>query len=150
MNQTLDKLLKKCSNYNMKRIYQATTSLSLFLFSAANVYAQIDAGVKTPANNAVIAPKTNIGSIIGVFVSVIAVAAVLAALIFILIGAFQWITSGGDKGKVEAARNHIIAAIIGLVIVVLSFVIINVITQILGIGSIADLKIPTLQNLPQN
>lgn len=132
----------------MKRIYQVGTSISFLLLNTSAAFAQgIDAGVKTPANNAVIAPNTNIGSIIGVFVSVIAVAAVLAALVFILIGAFQWITSGGDKQKVEAARNHIIAAIIGLVIVVLSFVIINVITQVLGIGSIANLKIPTLKDI---
>lgn len=132
----------------MKRIYQAGASVSLLLLSASSAFAAIDAGVKPPPNNSVIPPGTNLGALVGLFIAVIAVVAVLAALVFIIIGAFQWITSGGDKQKVESARNHIIAAIIGLVIVVLSFVIINVITQVLGIGSIADLKIPTLNDIP--
>lgn len=131
----------------MKRIYNIPASLIILsLLNTPQAFAAVlDAGVKQPAGSTnFINAETSIGSIVSFFVSAIAVVAVLAALVFIIIGAFQWITSGGDKGKVESARNHIIAAIIGLVIVVLSFVIINVITTVLGIGPITNLKIPTL------
>ena len=40
----------------------------------------------------------------------------LAVLIFLFIGALNWITAGGDKGKIEAARERIIQALTGLAI----------------------------------
>lgn len=44
--------------------------------------------------------------------------AALAALLFLLTGAFTWITSGGNKENVDKAREKIQQAIIGLVIIV--------------------------------
>ena len=42
------------------------------------------------------------------------------------------------------ARNQIIAAIIGLVLVILSYVILNFVLQIFGLGSINELDVPKL------
>ena len=109
----------------------------------------LDAGIKSPAGSNVISPDQSIGSIISFLISFIIVIAFLAALLFIVIGAFQWITSGGDKQKVADARNHIIAAVIGLVVIALSFVIINVVISALGLGSLTSLKIPKLTDFGQ-
>ena len=43
----------------------------------------------------------------------------------IIYGGFRYITSGGDSGKVTGAKNTIIYAVIGLVIVVLAQVIVK-------------------------
>lgn len=94
--------------------------------------------------NRIISPSTPIGAIVSFVVAFIIVIAFLAALLFIVIGAFQWITSGGDKQRVADARNHILAAVIGLIVIALSFVIINVIITALGLGSLTNIKIPTL------
>lgn len=40
----------------------------------------------------------------------------LAVLAYMIIGAIGWITAGGDKGKVESARNQIVQSIIGLAV----------------------------------
>ena len=54
----------------------------------------------------------------------------MVVLVFMLIwGAFDWITSEGDKEKVGKARNKIINAIIGVVILAAAFAII----QVLGV-----------------
>ena len=45
------------------------------------------------------------------------IAAALAAFFYLILGGFQWITSGGDKAGTEAAREKITAAFIGLAIV---------------------------------
>jgi len=42
----------------------------------------------------------------------------LAALLFLLLGALSWITSGGDKENVKKAQEKIQAAVIGLVLIV--------------------------------
>ncbi|MFH2118379.1 MAG: hypothetical protein ABII10_01435 [Candidatus Paceibacterota bacterium] len=44
---------------------------------------------------------------------------VLAAIItffFLIWGAIEWITSEGDKGKLEKARNRITQALVGLIV----------------------------------
>ncbi|NCN45610.1 MAG: hypothetical protein COU63_03685 [Candidatus Pacebacteria bacterium CG10_big_fil_rev_8_21_14_0_10_36_11] len=54
----------------------------------------------------------------------------IMVLIFFIWGALEWISSGGDKGKVENARNRITQAFIGLVVLVGSYVIIGFVSEI--------------------
>lgn len=52
------------------------------------------------------------------------------SIIMIIYGGFRYITSGGDSGKVGSAKNTLIYAIIGLIIVALAQLIVRfVITQ---------------------
>jgi len=118
----------------------------LFLSMATPVLADVlDAGVKAAPGT--INANTSVGSLITFFVAFVIVLATLLALVMIVIGAVQWITSGGDKAKVDAARNHIIAAVIGLVVIALSFVIINVVISALGLGDLMHLRIPKLTDI---
>lgn len=54
----------------------------------------------------------------------------LVALLYLLLGAFEWITSGGDEEKVEGSRKKITAAIIGVVLIVAVLAIIVTLEQI--------------------
>lgn len=129
----------------MRKILSSTIAfISYSALGVSPVFGAIDVGVKTPPGSSVVPPDTGVGQIVGFLVAFIIVIAFLAALLYIVIGAFQWITSGGDKQRVADARNHIIAAVIGLIIIALSFVIINVVIQALGLGSLTNLKILTL------
>lgn len=49
------------------------------------------------------------------------------SIIMIIYGGFRYITSGGDSGKVGSAKNTIIYAIIGLIIVALAQLIVNLV-----------------------
>ena len=60
-------------------------------------------------------------SIINVALGLVAVVAV----IFIIVGGVQYITSSGDTGKATKARNTILYAVIGLVVALLAFAIVN-------------------------
>jgi len=57
-----------------------------------------------------------IGDIINIFSLIVGVVSVL----MIIFGGFKYITSGGDSTNVSAAKNTILYALIGLVIVALS------------------------------
>jgi hypothetical protein len=46
--------------------------------------------------------------------------AVVAAVLMIVIGGFQWMTSTGDPGKIAAAKEKIYSALLGLLIVALA------------------------------
>ncbi|MEN8253604.1 MAG: hypothetical protein ABFQ62_04485 [Patescibacteria group bacterium] len=46
-------------------------------------------------------------------------------LIYLLWGGIDWITSGGDSGKVANARNKMTQGVIGMIILAFSFVIVG-------------------------
>lgn len=52
---------------------------------------------------------------------------------FLIWGAIEWITSAGDKGKMESARNKISNAIIGLIVLAAVTAIFLVLQQFLDI-----------------
>ena len=52
------------------------------------------------------------------------------AVIFVIIGGYQYITSGGNEEQAEKGRKTLINAIIGIIIIVLSYAIISVISNL--------------------
>jgi len=75
---------------------------------------------------------TEFNRIASAFLTVFATIGVLLTLFFIAWGGIKWITSGGDKNKVDSARKTIIYSIIGFFVVVFSFFIIRIVGQIIG------------------
>ena len=67
----------------------------------------------------------------------IGIALVIGSLVFfftLIAGAIGWITSGGDKQAVETARGRITSAITGLVIMLITFAVVNVIENFFGVN----------------
>jgi len=87
----------------------------------------------------------NMGNVVGGILNGAFVIAIIAALAYLVYGGVKWIISEGDKSKVQEARSHIVAAVIGLVVVFLSYFIITLLLQIFGLGNIQDLKITPIQ-----
>lgn len=58
-------------------------------------------------------------------VNIISLVVGIVAVIMIIVGGFKYITSSGDSGKVGSAKNTILYAIIGLVVVALAQVIVK-------------------------
>lgn len=111
----------------MKKI-ASLTSLAALALSATPVFAQ-KLNVPKP-------PGFKIDDL-GIFVSKIVGAALIIAaiLVFVMLvwGGIQWITSGGDKGKTEEARNRITAALVGLAIVAAAWALIQLVQYFFGI-----------------
>jgi hypothetical protein len=62
---------------------------------------------------------------------------IVGAIIFffmLLIGAIQWITSGGDKAAVEGARGRITHAVLGLIILLGIFAILALISTFFSVN----------------
>ncbi|MDO4752878.1 MAG: pilin [Candidatus Saccharibacteria bacterium] len=71
-------------------------------------------------------------TIIAIINAVVGVLA-LVCVIVIIIGGVNYMTSSGDAGKVKKAKDTILYGVIGLVVCVLAFAIVNfVITNIIG------------------
>lgn len=65
------------------------------------------------------------------------VAGVIVFFFMLLLGAIQWMTSGGDKGNMEIARGRITSALIGIIILFSVFAIIKLVEGFFGISILA-------------
>lgn len=74
-----------------------------------------------------------LGSLLSAAVGALLIIAALLAFFFLILGGIQWITSGGDKAGMEAARNKITHAIVGLVIVGAAWAIMILVQNFLGV-----------------
>jgi hypothetical protein len=91
--------------------------------------------VKPPAPVAAIPGSTGaaqLGSFLTTTIQIIYIVAAIAFLFMVVLGAFQWIISGGDKEKVSSAQKRITHAIIGIILLALTFVFVRIIGQVTG------------------
>lgn len=65
-------------------------------------------------------PTDKVNALITQIINIFSVIVGIVAVIFIIIGGLKYITSGGDSGNVTGAKNTILYAIIGLIIVALA------------------------------
>jgi hypothetical protein len=72
--------------------------------------------------------------IIGNAITIMIILAVILTLIFLILGGILWITSGGDKAKIAAARARITFAIVGLIIALVSFFIVSIVGTIFKVN----------------
>ncbi|MDP2874506.1 MAG: hypothetical protein Q8N84_04420 [bacterium] len=56
---------------------------------------------------------------------------------YFILGAVQWSTSAGDKAQVEAAKKTLTNAVIGMVIIVATYMIVGLLGRILGFTPLA-------------
>ena len=106
-------------------------------------------GIINPAISGMNDPKkapglfgSALSAITGFFLTI----ATIWAFIQLLLGAVNWISSGGDKTKLEEARHRIQNAILGLFIMFTVWSIFLIILSVLGISSGGgfNIQFPTL------
>ena len=104
-------------------------------------------GGKTTADQIVINQPSggynDIGSLVNNIVTMAMIIAAILVFLYLVWGGIQWITSGGDKAGVEAARNRITSALIGLAIIAAAYAIILVLQTFFHITIIGGFNIPT-------
>lgn len=81
-----------------------------------------------------VAINNSLGDFVQKSFSAILLVAGLATFGYLVYGGIEWITSGGDKGKLESARNKITNGIIGLAVVASAWAVYRLIDYFLGIG----------------
>ncbi len=70
-------------------------------------------------------PTTSLGPLARKIVNFFTIVVGAIAIIMVIYGGFRYITSGGDSGKVGSAKNTLIYAIVGLIIVALAQVLVH-------------------------
>ncbi len=80
----------------------------------------------------------NLELFISNIIGVLTVFAGIFFIVYFVMAALAWVTSGGDAGKLQNARDRMMHGILGLVIVVAAYGIVGLIGSIVGF----DLLIP--------
>ena len=108
------------------------TVLSFFVGAVARA---IDTGIDATASVAGLKPANTltlpqvIGNILGYVLSLLGV----VALAFIIAGGYMWMTAGGNDEQIKKAKSLLTNSIIGLVIIVTAYVVVNfVVTSIIS------------------
>lgn len=78
------------------------------------------------------APKTTWEHLLSTVIALLLIGAMILSLAYLVLGGINWLTSGGDKQKLAAARQNVIFAIVGLIIVFVSFSIIQLFGKLFG------------------
>lgn len=89
----------------------------------------------------------SVGNILSVFITTLILISAIYALISTALGAFQYITSGGEKLQVEHARQRITYAILGLGVVVSVVAINQVLGAVYGINIFGTIKWPGAETI---
>jgi len=117
----------------MRKVFPFAASSATFLLSAVSAFAQ-SISISPPEGSLPIGSAgVKLENIPGFIINWLFIIGLIVAVAFLIYGGIKWILSGGDKTAVESARNHIIAAIIGLIIIVGAFFIVSIIFSVLGI-----------------
>jgi hypothetical protein len=134
----------------MKKLAALSTTVA-YLLTAASALAQ------GPTRNTNITfggvgvdpSQRSLGDVVSNAVLIVFIVAGMAVLVYLIIGAFKWITSGGDKDAIGKARGTIVNALIGLAILALAFFITVLFGQILNINILNFGVLPTLNDPPK-
>lgn len=140
----------------MKKFLQKMVlTLTSFAFVTALISAPVLAASPTPTaegfSTSMLNPRDggitvpdNANTMIKNIITLVFVVAAVITFAYLIYGAISWITSGGDKSKVEAARNRITSAVIGLLILAATWAIFLLVMQI-AFGQ-STISIPSLSN----
>ncbi|GIW62765.1 MAG: hypothetical protein KatS3mg090_0591 [Patescibacteria group bacterium] len=139
MKKSLDKIKQKT------KIILYILQTSLIYFFPKSVFAITEATIGATG----FVPKIELDAVLSFAVKLFFTVAALVALYYLIMGAFEWLSSGGDDDKISGARKKITAAVIGLIMIVAVLAIAWTLEQLvfqrnICFGISCDIKIPVL------
>lgn len=69
--------------------------------------------------------ESTINSLIATIINLLSIAVGVISVIMVIVGGFKYVASNGDQAGVTSAKNTIMYAVVGLVVVALAQVIVN-------------------------
>jgi type IV secretion system pilin len=134
-----------------KNILLAVTGITILLtpafvpaIASADIAGEVCTGTNIPnGTDTLLSPSdatcagdttgdTGISNLLTTIIDIFSVIVGVVAVIMIIYGGFRYIISGGDSGNVSGAKNTIIFALVGLIIVALSQVIVHFVLSKVG------------------
>src|SRR5690242_124808 len=114
----------------MKKLKLAVISIAALLgvmtlvpsYVGASPASQIQGGVNQAGGSG---ETSNLGSRVKTIVNILLYILGAIAVVMIVIGGIRYTTSNGDSGAITSAKNTILYSVIGLIVAILSYTIVN-------------------------
>jgi len=100
-----------------------------------------DANIPGTADYDATDPEGGFGVLLGKILNIVVVIAALLVFMYLIWAGIEWITSAGDKGKLENARNKITQSIVGLIVLA------SVVALFIMIQSFLGLEVLTFSSI---
>lgn len=71
------------------------------------------------------AASTTFNTVFGRIIGLVLTIAAIVAFLYLLIAGFQYITAGGDADKAQKARQGIVNALVGILVILISYLILR-------------------------
>jgi len=132
--------MKKLAYSGLTLLALATFASSMQAFAATSVSEPL-----CPASfGNLCAIRLDNGGLVGAIIQILLIIAIIICLFYLIYGGVRYIMSGGDKGKVDQARNTLVAALVGLIIALASFFIVGLVLGFFTGHGLGALTVPTL------
>lgn len=136
--------LKSIKAVGMSFIIVPVISLFVIMFTPMDALAACIPGVMDIVNGAACAQPTGTNGTLfgagGVFTSIVNTALFVigaVAVLMLIYGGIKYTISGGDEKAITSAKNTILYAVVGIIIAVLAYAIINfVLTSLMSTGTV--------------
>lgn len=79
--------------------------------------------------------SNDLNSIVGTIVNTMLFIVGVLAVVMIIYSGIRYITAHGDKGQVEGAKNTLIYSIVGLIVAIVAYALVNWVLDLFGGGS---------------
>jgi len=104
-----------------------------------NPFKNILSPIKEPGIIDINKQDLTLGEIVSGLLPYLFAGAGLLLLLYLLLGGFQLMTSGGDPKKTQEAKGKITNALVGFIIVFVSYWLVQIVGTILGIETITNI-----------
>lgn len=84
-------------------------------------------------NDVLVSPASVVEKILTNSLTVLTIVGGIMFVLYFLMGGLQWVSAGGDKGKIEKAKGMLTNAAIGLIVISLSYSITWIVGKVLGL-----------------
>jgi hypothetical protein len=129
----------------MKKYISALSATGFYLLLAQSAFAAGSVNLCPTGDFNPLCAFTFSGNLIPGVISLLFIIALIIAVLYLIWGGIKWIMSGGDKAALQQAREHVIAAIVGLVVIFLTYFILNlVLNEFLGLNA-GTFSLPSLK-----
>lgn len=113
---------------NLNKIINVISIVAMVVMIAAPLAVSAQFTTPDPSGSGV-AEDTELSELLVRIINVLLALAGLVAVVFLIVGGFRYITAGGNEEAAESGKKAIVNAVIGIVVIILSFVIVRVVSN---------------------
>ncbi|MDO4773869.1 MAG: pilin [Candidatus Saccharibacteria bacterium] len=119
----------KCTIVTLAMVMAGATTLPMTAHAQLGKNSVCDGNNNSPVCANVNDGEAKVGSLVGTIVNVLLSITAIISVVMIIVGGIRYATSNGDAGSITGAKNTILYAVIGLVVSMFAYALVNFVVK---------------------